>query len=166
MRGKRFTEEQIIAVLKEAEAGAKTADLCRRHGVSEQTFFRWKARYGGLEVSELRRLRQLEDENSRLKRLVADLTLDNQALKELIQKRRDARSAAGGGAGAQGSVRVQRTPGLSAGRHGAGHVSVPITARSRDATPRAAAGLGRAPPTVRLSTTDGPVTPGRPPRQS
>ncbi len=87
MRGKRFTEEQIIAVLKEVEAGAKTADLCRRHGVSEQTFYRWKARYGGLEVSDLRRLRQLEDENSRLKRLVADITLDNQALKELIRKK-------------------------------------------------------------------------------
>jgi putative transposase len=87
MRGKRFSEEQVIAVLKEAEAGAKTADLCRRHGVSEQTFYRWKTRYGGLEVSDLRRLRQLEDENSRLKRLVADLTLDNQALKELIRKK-------------------------------------------------------------------------------
>ena len=85
MRGKRFTEEPIIAVLKEAEAGAKTADLCRRHGVSEQTFFRWEAGYGGLEVSERRRLRQLEDENSRLKRLVADLTLDNQALEELAR---------------------------------------------------------------------------------
>jgi putative transposase len=87
MRGKRFTEEQIITVLREAEVGAKTAELCRRHGVSEQTFYRWKARYGGLEVSELRRLRQLEDENGRLKRLVADLTLDNQALKELIRKK-------------------------------------------------------------------------------
>lgn len=84
-RGKRFTEEQIIGVLKEAEAGAKTADLCRRYGVSEQTFYRWKARYGGLEASELRRLRQLEDENNRLRRLVADLTLDNQALKEQPQ---------------------------------------------------------------------------------
>jgi putative transposase len=87
MRGKRFTEEQIIAVLKESEAGAKTPELCRRHGVSEQTFYRWKARYGGLEISELRRLRQLEDENGRLKRLVADLTLDNQALKELVRKK-------------------------------------------------------------------------------
>jgi putative transposase len=87
MRGNRFTEAQIIAVLKEAEVGAKTADLCRRHAVSEQTFYRWKARYGGLEVSDLRRLRQLEDENSRLKRLVADLTLDNQALKELVRKK-------------------------------------------------------------------------------
>lgn len=87
MWGKRFTEEQIIAVLQEAEAGAKTADLCRRHGVSEQTFYRWKAGYGGLEVSDLRRLRHLEDENSWLKRLVADLTLDNQALKELVRKK-------------------------------------------------------------------------------
>jgi putative transposase len=87
MRGRRLSEEQIIAVLNEAEAGAKTPELCRRHGVSEQTFYRWKARYGGLEVSELRRLRQLEDQNGRLKHLVADLTLDNQALKELVRKK-------------------------------------------------------------------------------
>jgi len=83
VRGQRFTEEQIIAVLKEAEAGAKTPDLCRRYGVSKRAFYRWKARFRGL----LRRSRELEDENSRLKHLVADLTLDNQALKELIRNR-------------------------------------------------------------------------------
>ncbi len=74
-RRKRFTEEQIIGILKEAEAGGKTTELCRRHGISEQAFYRWKAKYGGLEVNEARRLRQLEHENGRLKRLVADLTL-------------------------------------------------------------------------------------------
>ena len=87
MKRKRFTEEQIIGVLKEAEAGAKSTDLCRRHGISEQTFYRWKSKYGGLEVHEARRLRQLEDENARLKRLVADLTLDKQVLKELLGKK-------------------------------------------------------------------------------
>jgi len=87
MKRKRFTEEQIIGILNEAEAGAKSPDLCRRHGISEQTFYRWRTKYGGLEVSEARRLRTLEHENSRLKRIVADLTLDNQALKELVGKK-------------------------------------------------------------------------------
>ncbi len=87
MKGKRFSEEKIIGVLKEADAGAKAGDLCRRCGISEQTFYRWKARYGGLQVSDLRRLRLLEDENGRLKRLVAELTLDKQALQELVRKK-------------------------------------------------------------------------------
>jgi len=87
MRQNRFTEEQIIGVLKQAEAGMKTAEICRQHGISSATFYKWKGKYGGLEVSEARRLRQLEDENRRLKQIVADLTLDNQALKTVLAKK-------------------------------------------------------------------------------
>ena len=85
MRRSKYSEEQIIRILKEAEAGAKTKDICRRHGISEQTFYRWKSKYGGMEVSDARRLKQLEDENRRLKGLVADLTLDKAALEELLK---------------------------------------------------------------------------------
>ena len=87
MKRTRLTEEQIIGILKEAEAGAKTADLARRHGVSEATIYNWKAKYGGLEVSEAKRLRSLEEENAKLKRLLADTMLDNAALKDLLSKK-------------------------------------------------------------------------------
>ena len=87
MKRTRFTEEQIIGLLKEAEAGAKTADLARRHGVSDATIYNWKAKYGGLEVSEAKRLRALEEENAKLKRLLADTMLDNAALKDLLSKK-------------------------------------------------------------------------------
>lgn len=83
---KRFTEEQIIRVLKEAEAGAKTSDLCRSHGISEATFYNWKARFGGMDVSDAKRLKQLEAENSKLKRLLADAELDKLMMKELLSK--------------------------------------------------------------------------------
>ena len=86
MRRSQFSEKQIIRILKEGEAGAKTMDLCRRHGISPNTFYRWKSKYGGLEVNEARRLKTLEDENRRLKRLVADLSLDNTVLKDLLSK--------------------------------------------------------------------------------
>lgn len=86
MKRARFTEEQIIGVLNEHEAGAKTADLARCHGVSEATIYNWKAKYGGLEVSEAKRLRSLEDENAKLKRLLAEAMLDNAGLKDLLAK--------------------------------------------------------------------------------
>jgi putative transposase len=86
MRKSQFTEEQIIGILKRVDAGQKVGDVCREHGVSDATYYRWKAHYGGLAVSELRRLRHLEDENRKLKQIVADLTLDNRALQDLATK--------------------------------------------------------------------------------
>lgn len=87
MKGKRFSEEQIIAVLKEAEAGAKVMDVCRKYNISDATYYNWKTKYYGMEVSELKRLRQLEDENRKLKQLVADQALDIQGLKHIISKK-------------------------------------------------------------------------------
>jgi putative transposase len=87
MKKQRFTEEQIIGVLKEQEAGVKAADLCRKHGVSEATFYNWKAKYGGMEVSEAKRLKALEDENAKLKKLLAEQMLDVAALRELLGKK-------------------------------------------------------------------------------
>jgi putative transposase len=86
MTRQRYTEEQIIAVLKEAQAGISALELCRKHGMSSPTFYKWKAKYSGMEVSDVRKMRQLEDENRRLKHLVADLTLDVQALKAINSK--------------------------------------------------------------------------------
>jgi putative transposase len=87
MKGKRYTEEQIIRILKEVESGRSVSEVCRAHGVSEQTVYRWRNKYGGLEVPELRRLKELEEENRRLKHVVADLTVDIQILKEINAKK-------------------------------------------------------------------------------
>jgi putative transposase len=87
MKRKRHTEEQIISILKEHEAGVKTADVCRKHEISQASFYNWKAKYGGLEISEAKRLKGLETENARLKKLLADAMLDNAALKDLLAKK-------------------------------------------------------------------------------
>jgi putative transposase len=86
MKGTRHSEEQIIAILKQGEAGLTTAELCRQHGITEQTYYRWKAKYGGMESGDAKKMKQLEDENRKLKHVVAELTLDNRALKDVLSK--------------------------------------------------------------------------------
>lgn len=87
MKKSRFTESQIVAVLKEGEAGLPVADLCRKHGISSATYYNWKSKYSGVEVSELQRLRELEIENARLKRMYADLALENAAIKDVLNRK-------------------------------------------------------------------------------
>ena len=87
MKRSKFTDEQILAIVKEGEAGRRVADLCRVHGITEQTYYRWKAKFGGMELSEMQRLKALEDENRRLKKLVADLSLDNAMLKDVAGRK-------------------------------------------------------------------------------
>lgn len=84
---KRFTEEQIVKVLQEAEAGMRVEELCRKHGISQPTYYNWKAKFGGMVLSDIKKLRALEEENTRLKKLVADLSLDNQILKEINSRK-------------------------------------------------------------------------------
>jgi putative transposase len=86
MKRSKYTEEQVVGILKEAEAGISVSEVCRKYGISDATYYNWKAKFGGMAVSDVRRLRQLEEENRRLKHIVADLTLDNQALKAVVTK--------------------------------------------------------------------------------
>ena len=87
MKTSRFSETQILKILKQQEAGVKTADICREHGISQATFYGWKAKYSGMEASDIQRLRELETENARLKRMFADLSLEHQILKEVVEKK-------------------------------------------------------------------------------
>ena len=87
MKKSRFTEQQIIGILKQADAGVKVQDLCRQHGISDATYYKWKSKYGGMEASDIKRLREVEAENSKLKRMFADMALENRALKDLIEKK-------------------------------------------------------------------------------
>jgi putative transposase len=87
MKKSRFTESQVVAILKQADAGRPVKELCREHGISEATFYNWKSKYGGLEASDLKRMKELEAENAKLKRMFADLALENRAMKDLIEKK-------------------------------------------------------------------------------
>jgi putative transposase len=123
MKRSKFTDEQILAIVKEGEAGRKVADLCRTHGITEQTYYRWKAKYGGMELSEMQRLKQVEDENRRLKQIVAEQTLDIQALKAVVAKSgRPHRSARGGGVASD--ARHQSASSLSGDRTEYGDVAL------------------------------------------
>jgi len=116
MKRNRFSEEQIIGILKEHEAGVPVADLCRKHGVSNASIYKWKAKYGGMDVSEAKRLKLLEDENAKLKKLLADTMLDNSAPKDLLGKNGSARRQAQGCRLSKGDLRDER----AAGVHSAG----------------------------------------------
>ena len=118
MKRSRYTEEQIIGILKEQEAGTPVAELCRKHGMSDATFYTWKSKYGGLEISEAKRLRALEAEKAKLKRLLADAMLDNAALKDLLGKNGDACCWPRGGGLFARRVRDERAAGVPCGCRG------------------------------------------------
>ncbi len=138
MKRSRFTEEQIIAILKEQEAGVPVAELCRKHGMSDASFYNWKAKYGGLEVSEAKRMRSLESENAKVKRLLADAMLDNAALKDLLAKNGEARCPDSRAASA-GNVRGEPAAGLPHHRCGSRRRPLPLAPSGRCAAAPAAA---------------------------
>jgi putative transposase len=151
MKRSRFSEEQIIGVLKEAEAGVPVKDLCRRVGVSEATFYHWKTKYGGMEVNEARRLRQVEEENGRLKRIVAQQALDLDALKVVLAKSGRPAGEAGSGACRAGRIKAERATRLWADRDAPRELAVPAEGTERSGVAGSAAGVGRRASAIRLS---------------
>lgn len=134
MKRARFTEDQIIGVLREHEAGAKTADLARKHGISEATLYNWKAKYGGMDVSEAKRLKALEDENAKLKKLLAESMLDASALRELLSKNGKARRQARGCRASAGRSGPVGTAGLCHCQRRSDDDPLPVPPTARDRT--------------------------------
>lgn len=140
MKGKRFTEEQIIGVLREHEAGAKAGDLARKHGVSEATLYSWKAKYGGMDMSDAKRLKALEDEHTKLKKLLADKMLEASALRELLSKKGRARRRARSRRASAGRDGPVGASGLFLRRCRSQDVPLPIEPSAGDRTARPATG--------------------------
>ncbi len=159
---KKYTEEQIIAVLKEGEAGAGVADLCRKYGMSDATYYNWKAKYAGLTVSELKRLKALEEENRRLKQIVAEQALDIRALKELLSKTSEAQGQTPGSDPCQGESWAERKESLLAGQHFGLGLSLPAEIGQRYCSAPAPAGASRTEEAFRQSPAAHHAQEGRP----
>jgi putative transposase len=159
MTRKRHTEEQIIAVLKDAQAGVSVSDLCRKHGISDATFYKWRTKYAGLEVSDVKKLRQLEDENRRLKQMVAEQALDIQALKAITAKTGKAQGETNCRHVAGGTLWAESATGVSVSRAGSEHAAIPTSAIRRsgaqgeDTRDRRDQATLRLPPDLRAAAT-------------
>jgi putative transposase len=151
MKGSRFSEEQIIGVLREHEAGAKTEEVCRRHGISSATLYKWKSKYGGLEISEARRLKALEDENRRLKRLLPSRCWTTRRSRTYSEKTSEACGAKTGGEQGDGAPRAESATRLPIGRHGSFDPTLPGQATGRFGASTATARASRGAPTIRVS---------------
>jgi len=156
MKGTRHSEEQIITILKQGEAGLTTAELCRQHGITEQTYYRWKAKYGGMESGDAKKMKQLEDENRKLKHVVAELTLDNRALKDVLSKNGSACGTSGSRELCGSRVPDERTARLQA--VGIGTIDASLSSAKGGARRRTANTIertGRQAHAVRISPADG-----------
>src|SRR3954465_6250125 len=165
MKRSRFSEEQIIGILKEHEAGVSVADLCRKHGVSDASIYKWKAKFDGMEVSEAKRLKTLEDENGRLKRMLADAMLDNAALKDLLGKSGDARRTTRGSDAVASGLSDERAAGFPGDRDRPRQRALQSCASRGWRIARAAESLGAAATAVRLSAPVRAAAERRPGRQ-
>lgn len=159
MKRKRFSEEQIIAILREHEAGVPTADLCRKHGMSSASLYAWKAKFGGMDVSDTQRLKGLEAENAKLKRLLAEAMIDNAGLKDLLAKNGDVRAKARSRRASDGGASDERASGVSGRRRRSCSGALPVAATGRWGASRSSTSIGACAPSLRLPASPYPAAP-------